>query len=394
MPADPGDAPGDRPPAAAVRDRAAAVGAVLGFSFSLGSASLILPLLALASGYDPATIGILTAISAVSQLALRLQLPAILAIVPDRTMIVAANGMMVASFALLLVSREIPAFVVAQLLQGGARAMFWTASQTHAVRSRDGVVRSLVIVQVVGNVGAFAGPAAAGIVAAGSLDSSLVLASAAGVVGLVAGLLMLRLAPYPKLRRGHGPRIWRRPGVDLACWAGYSAGGWRAMLSSFVPVALTAAGQAPEVVGALLAATEAAAMAPAGFLLRRRTPNIRRAIEIGVLVVTISLGILPAVVASAPLAGLVLVLGGVGSGLLMSLGPALASQSVGPEEQGEAIAVAGTFRAGALLITPAAVSAALTVVALPTGMVVAAFAIGGPALAAAASRSRAAAASA
>lgn len=373
---------------AVARDRIAGIVSVLGFSFSLGSSSLVLPLLALAAGYDAATVGILTATSAIAQLAVRLKLPDILAVVPDRALIVAANGMMVGSFGLLLVSREIPAFVIAELLQGGARALFWTASQTHAVRSRDGVVRSLAIVQVSGNVGTLVGPALAGLVAARSLDAALLLAGAGGALGLVTSLLLLRLPPYSRDRVPGQPRIWRRPGVDLACWAGYSAGGWRAMLSSFVPVALTAAGQTPEIVGTLMASSEAAGMAPAGLLLKLRTPDIRRMIELGVVLVALALAVFPVVAGSVLLAGLALVVGGVGSGLMTSLGAALASQSVGPEEQGEAIAVAGTFRAGALLITPAAVSVALLVVSLPVGMVVAAGAIGGPSLFAAVRRTR------
>jgi hypothetical protein len=62
----------------------------------------------------------------------------------------------------------------------------------------------------------------------------------------------------------------------------------------------------------------------------------------------------------------------------MSLGPALATESVSADERGEAIAVTGTFRAAALLVTPAAAAAALTVVSLPIGLVVAALALGGP----------------
>ena len=370
-----------------MRDRAAAIVAILGFSFALGSAGLILPLLALAAGYDPATIGILTAISAVSQLGVRVQLPAILAIVPDRTLILGANALMAASFVLLLVSREIPVFVLAQLLQGVARATFWTASQTHAVRGPTGVVRSLALVQLLANVGTLTGPAVAGILAGRSLELAVAVASTGAVIGLVFSTLLVPFAPYPRRRETVGPRIWQRPGVDLACWAGFSAGGWRAMMTSFVPVALTAAGQRPELVGSLMAASEAAGIAPAGVLLGRPTPNVRRAIEIAVIAVTLSLAALPAVVGAAPLAALTLIVGGIGSGVLVSLGPALASQSVPAHEQGEAIAVSGTFRAAALLVTPAAVSAALTVVALPAGMLVAAAAIGGPSMAAALRRS-------
>jgi len=41
---------------------------------------------------------------------------------------------MVGAFALLSFSSVIPAFIVAQLAQGAARAIFWTAGQTHVIR--------------------------------------------------------------------------------------------------------------------------------------------------------------------------------------------------------------------------------------------------------------------
>jgi hypothetical protein len=152
---------------------------------------------------------------------------------------------------------------------------------------------------------------------------------------------MATLPPFQPQQRNGGPRMWRRPGVDLACWSSYSAGGWRAMLSSFVPVALSAAGQPPEVIGFMLMITEGAALTASGILLRRRPSAVRRWLELAVVIVTGSLIVFPLAVASAALAGLALAVGGVGSGLLMTLGPALASESVNPEERGEAIAVTG-----------------------------------------------------
>lgn len=360
------------------REPTVAILSILGFSLSLAAAGLVIPLLAVAAGYNPAEIGALTAISAVSQLAVRLGLPWLLTRFPDRALIIAANVMMVGSFGLLLVNHELPSFVLAQLLQGAARALFWTASQTHAVRGRGNTVRSLAMVSTMGNVGQLVGPGIAGIVAAQSIEAGLVLAAAAAGIGLLAGIGMATLPTFPQTARDGRQRIWRRPGVDLACWASYSAGGWRAMLMSFVPVALAAAGQSPEIIGFLLMLSEGTGLAASGLLLRRRPPAVRRWLQVAVLIVGGSLILFPAVTGSAALAGLALMVGGLGSGLLMSLGPALATESVSADERGEAIAVTGTFRAAALLVTPAAAAAALTVVSLPIGLVVAALAIGGP----------------
>ena len=48
-------------------DQPAALGAVFIYSIALGVGTLALPLLALDAGYDAATVGLLTATSAVSQ---------------------------------------------------------------------------------------------------------------------------------------------------------------------------------------------------------------------------------------------------------------------------------------------------------------------------------------
>jgi MFS family permease len=360
------------------RESMVATASILGFALALSSAGLVVPLLAVAAGYDFTAVGILTAVSAISQLGFRLLLPWLLTRFPDRTLIVAANVMIAASFLVLLANLSIVAFAVAQLLQGAARALFWTASQTHAVRGRGGVVRSLALVQTMGNVGQLAGPPVAGLIASQSLQAALVFAAVLAIVGLVSGIGMATLPTFPRQDRAGQPRIWRRPGVDLACWASYSAGGWRAMLMSFVPVGLAAAGQPPEVIGFLLMAAEGSGLAATALLLRRRPPDVHRALQLAVLFVAASLIVFPIVTGSVLFAALTLAVGGVGSGLLMSLGPALASESVAPEERGEVLAVAGTFRAVALLVTHAAAAAALTVVTLPIGLLVAAVAIGAP----------------
>lgn len=360
-------------------DRAAAVVSIAGFSLSLGASGLVLPLLAISAGYDFATVGILTAISAISQLGFRLWLPWLLTRFSDRSMIVAANVFLVGSFGVLLLSADLPIFVFAQLLAGAARALFWTSTQTHAVRSKGNIVQSLSIVQAVGNVGQLFGPPIAGLIAAQSLQAGLVLCLAASAVGLVAGLGMATLPTFPRQPRHTGQqRIWRRPGVDVACWASYSAGGWRAMVMSLVPAALEGAGQPREVIGVLMMISEGMGLAASAALMRFRVPDVRGAIQLSVLMLMGALVSFPIVSGSAPAAALALAIGGLGSGLLMSLGPALATQSVGADERGEAIAVAGTFRAVALLITPGAAAAAIGLVTLPVGMVVAGLVIGVP----------------
>jgi MFS family permease len=362
-------------------DRTASVMAVSGFALSLGASGLMLPLLALSSGYDVIAVGVLTAISAISQLMFRLWLPWLLTRFSDRFLVVAANVMMVGSFLVLLLSTTLVVFIVAQLLQGSARALFWTAAQTHAVRGKGGIVQSLTLVEAVATIGHLAGPPIAGIIAAHSLEAGLLFASGASTVGLGAGLAMAVYPPFPPQTRRPGQRrIWRRPGVDLACWAMYGAGGWRAMIMSLIPALLAAVGQPRELIGLLMMVSEAAGLVVAGWLMRFRLSDVRAAILLGVTLVMVAIIALPVVAANPATAAFALVVGGLGYGLLTSLGPALATQSVDRAERGEVLAVAGTFRAAATLVTPAVAAGAAALMTLPFGMVIAGLAIGAPSL--------------
>jgi hypothetical protein len=82
------------------------------------------------------------------------------------------------------------------------------------------------------------------------------------------------------------------------------------------------------------------------------------------------------------LAGAFLFISGVGAGILQTLGPALATEAVGLEERGRAIASVGTFRAISLLVTPMGIGALIFLVpsaAVATAIV--AVAVGIPAMA-------------
>lgn len=359
-------------------DRTATAVVVLLFGFALGQGMLVIPLLALAAGYDAAAVGLLASVSAISQVGMRLTLPRFLARFPDRTMMATSCATLMASYLVLLASDVILAFVVAQLLQGTARAFFWTSSQTHALRSPSGSQRGIAITTVFGNIGTMFGPAVAGVIATFVLHAPLV----SGIVSAAAALIASRwldALPVYERRTGRGrPGIWRRPGVDLACWSNVSTGGWRAMLNSYVPVVLDAAGHPPAIIGVLLALADALVTTSAATLSRRPIRRVRRAIGVSVAITATSLAVFPFVAGSAVAAAIAIAIQGLASGVQMTLGPALAGQSVAPGEQGEAVAVAGTFRAASLLATPAAVSASLAVLALPVAIATAAVVIAIP----------------
>jgi hypothetical protein len=354
---------------------------VFAFSVSLGVGNLALPLLALAAGYDAVAIGLLTASSAIAQVILRLSLPILLGRYPDRSIIIVSCAMIGASFAVLILSTALPVFLAAQLLQGGARALFWTANQTHAVRTPGTPVRMLAQVGAVSNVGTLMGPLLTGIVATYSIMAAIGIGVVTAALGGLIAIGLTRLPAYERRTRTGEPRMWRQPGIDVACWSGFAAGGWRALMSSYVPVVLTAAGLPPGIVGGLMSAAELASTAALAALVRLPPSWTRVTLDVSIIVAAASLAALPWSGDNVAVAGLLLVLSGAGSGPMTTLGAAVARQLAHPADEGEAIAIVGTFRAFALLLTPAGVAAMLGVVGLASAVSGAAILIAIPSVA-------------
>lgn len=347
---------------APVADRGALLLAALTFSAALGVATVTIPLVALAAGYDAAAVGLLAAVAAAVQLAARLALPILLGRFADRTLIAAAGAMMAGTFATLLVSTALPAFVLAQVLQGAARAIFWTSSQTHTVRGQPEAVRGLVELTLAGNVGTLAGPVIAGFL--GTVD--LALALAAGVMaGTGAVLVAAVLHAHPPFDRARGAGILpllRREGVGMAAWASAVGGGWWSMLGSYVPVLLAAAGFRPDVIGLAVTASEGAGTLALAALRRVPAAAVRGLLAASTAGVVLALAAFAIAPASISAYLVVLVLGGAASGSVTALAPAVASLAARPEEQGDALALSGTFRAAALLGSPAAMAGLVTIV--------------------------------
>jgi MFS family permease len=361
-------------------DRPIALAVAFGFALSLGIAVVAVPLVALGAGYDPAAVGFLVATAALSQLSTRLTLPWLLGRYPDRSLIGLAALFMLGSFSLLLVSTALPAFLLAQVAQGAARAIFWTSSQTHAIRSGGSQVRRLVDLNLAGNAGTLTGPALAGMLATFGLPVALAGAGLAAALAAAGSPLMAAYPPYDRRRSAGAFRLLRRDGVDVACWANFVAGTWWSMLGSYVPVILVGAGLGSVLVGWLVTISEGAGAVM--LLVIRRLPPTR----IRPLVRGAALGEMAALVgiAAAPHAllayGALLVAGGASAGIVTTLAPALVTLAAGPHEQGDALALSGTFRSIAGLSAPAAVGALLSIAALPLALAGVAAGVAAPGL--------------
>lgn len=349
-----------------------------GFSLSLSLASVAVPLLALRTGYSGAEIGVLTALSALAQMTTRLCMGVGMRRFPDWMFIAVSMVLLAASNGLLILSAALAPFVVAQVMQGVARAFFWTGSQTHAVRMASSSVGGLAALQMFSSVGLLAGPVLAGLLIEISTSVALAVGAAIAAVTVVPTFLLTRLPPFVLPEDRHPQRVWRRPGVDVACWSGVTAGAWRGLLSSYVPVVLEAARQSPSTIGLLVSVANGASIAGVALVSRLRARWLVRSFFLGALAAGLGTA---AVAPLAPYmlpAAAALMVSGLGAGALQTIGPAIATDAVHPQERGDAIAAAGTLRAAALFLAPLGVAGLVTVMPLTAAMVVTGVLITGP----------------
>ena len=365
---------------AARSDRPVALVTAFGFALALGIGTVAVPLVALGAGYDAATIGLLAAIGAAAQLTTRFALPWLLGRYPDRLLIGLADILMLAGFVLLLASTSLPVFVAAQVAIGASRAVFWTSSQTHAIRSGGPPVRRLVDLNLAGNAGTLTGPILAGLLATVGLPFALAGAAIAVTVSAAGTPLMRRFPPYDRRQSGGALRLLRREGVDAACWANVVGGVWWSMIGSYVPVILVGAGLGPSVIGLLVTLSEGSGAVVLLALRRVRTAAVSRIVRwaaFGEMVALAGIAVAPQLVV---VYAALLMLGGGCAGCVTGLAPALVAMAAGEQEQGDALALSGTFRSIAQLGAPALVSASLALIALPVGLAALAIATALPGL--------------
>jgi MFS family permease len=351
----------------------------VGFSLALSISSVALPLLALQAGYSSIVVGVLTAVSAVAQLAIRLVIGALMRRYPDWLLVLLAAALLTTSTAIVSVSAALVPFVLCELAQGAARGAFWTGSQTHVVRGSSSAVSGMAKVNLASSVGLLVGPLAAGVLAETSLRTALLLATAVGALTCVPTLFLEHLPPFTRVKDRPPGLLWTRPGVDVGCAAATTAGAWRGLLGSYVPVALDAARQTSTLIGALVSVANGASLLGAASVARMQSGS-RRVFVAGTLGCGLSTALVAWTAGSAMLAGVLLAVSGLSAGALQTVGPALATDSVHPEERGDAIAASGTFRAGALLGSPLLVAGLLGAVALAPAMALVGSAIAAPAL--------------
>lgn len=348
------------------RDRTAGALASGIFSLALGIAFVAVPLLALEVGYSAPRIGALIAFSAVTQLIARSFTGPMMRKLPDKVFVVGSACLIAVSCLIVVASTSIVAFALSLGLQGVARAFFWTGSQTHAIRVSKSAVGGMAVVHLASGIGFLVGPVIAGVLTEDSAQTALIAGVVTGVGAILPALLLIRLPPFATVEKAEPGRIWRRPGVDAACWTGVTAGVWRGLLNSYVPVVLALAAQSATTIGILIAVANATALFGAGVAPWVRRAGPRASLTIGVLATGAGIGLLGPIASLPMLAAVALAVSGVGAGLLQTIGPAVATEAVHPEELGDVVASVGLFRAGALFAAPLGMAGLALV--MPVGM--------------------------
>lgn len=342
----------------------------LAYGVSLGAGTLILPLVALDAGYSQADVGLLTAASAVAQIAVRLVLGAAMRRFPDRALVTAAGALLLMSFVVIGLSDALAPFLMAELLQGASRACFWTGLQTHVVRGDAPIVKNLARANVVANIGILAGPITAGQVMERSSGAALVVGGVLAAAAVLLSFGMQRLAPFVTADLPVRSPLLRRPGVAAGCLAVGVAGSWRGFIGAYAPVVLGAAGHAAGTIGMLIAAANAATTVSTVALARLTIRDAPRIITVASLAVAVASASIGFVASTTALAGACLLAGGLGAGALQILGSAVATEAVHEEERGEAMAVTGTSRALALFSAPLGVAGLLQLTTLAPALAV------------------------
>lgn len=354
--------------------------AVLSFAVALGATTVIYPLLAVESGFSAGLVGLFTSISAGAQLSVRLALPWLLSVVPDRRLILAASGIMLVSALVLVGSQAWVAFVVAQLFQGASRAILYTSSQSHVVRAEGVAVNRLAQLAMASKIGGLSGPLIAGAVASIDVGLALWVTVFMGGLAAAASMLMAHRSPYQRATKEDRRGTWRRTELAAGYWTAFAAGGWRGLIGSYVPVLLSATGLAAGIVGALVSLTEGAHLVASTFLARAKRISLHRLRRLAAVGLLIGAGTLPLMIdLSVVAAAGALVLAGFCGGLVTTVGAAIANEHAISGEQGTALAVAGAYRAAGRMVSPSAVAAGAGLLGLPGAVAAVALLFTGPA---------------
>jgi MFS family permease len=324
---------------------------------------------------------VLVAVSALVQILSRSRMGVVMRRITTRALLGFAPAALAVMFVVVLVSPTLAALTAAWVLLALGRACFWTVGQTHSVRGPGNSMRGIARLNFYGSLGALTGPIIAGLLTELSVETALVAGAVLAAVAVVPSVFLERFPPFVKSQKKGGGAMWRRPGVDVACRSGVTAGAWRGLMDAYVPVVLEGARNSSTLIGVLVAVANATSVVGTVVINKIRDSWTVPVYVLSMLAAGVGLAVVGFVAGSPLLAGFALGLSGLGAGVLQTLGPNLAAISVGEQEKGDAMATYGTARTTAMFLAPLAVAGGIAVVPISAALLVVSAAIALPAFA-------------
>ena len=349
-------------------------GALL-FSLSLGITLVAYPLFVVGLGRSKTEAGLLVGMSAGMQVLTRWQLGSVMRAVSNADVVTGAALLMGLAVGVLVLWSGLAALVVSAVVQGVARACFWTGNQVQIVRSARSTPRAIATLNSVATVGMLVGPAVGGALAQSSFRAAFAAAAAVAILGVAPTLMLSRPAPFARVG-GHGYlELMRNRGVRVGFWASVAVGAWRGLLGSYVPIGLDAAGTSETVIGLIVAVANGAAAVGGYMAVSAEGPRVAAGVARWGAVTAVATAVVGFELHAALLTT-ALVVGGLATGLVQVLAITAVSQAVRPELQGDAVTIAGVARGLTLSGAPFGVAALLALGLGPAVLIVTAVLIG------------------
>lgn len=327
-------------------------GSTVLFATASGALSVLVPLILVSDHRSVVTVGAVVILAGVSQLAMRFATPRLMRRISDRALIAMACAAVAAAGGMALLGGGLALMAAVQLVHGIARALFWTAIQTHVVRDEASAVRGLAAVNVLGGVGLMAGPATVGWWShPNDIASAPIVAVVLGAAGAVLALAMRAMPPFEARRGFIRSELWTRDVVLGSCMSGV-AGAWRGLLDSFIPILLVALAYSESETSFLVAVSSAAIFVGAFLASPVSRLSHTPVYVVGVVLTSAVLVMLGALGRNDGLIVGAIIVGGLISGLFQTVGTAVAARSASADDRGDAVAVTGIFRSAAILAVP------------------------------------------
>lgn len=343
------------------------------FAGAMGVFGVIFPLHAMQSGMSHEVVGLLVAVGAGLQFASRFVVAVMVRRLGAPAVLVAASLMMALSCAGLLQS-SVAGLLGGQVLQGVARAFFWTGSQVLATHLNAVPVSAMRTVNLASGLGGLVGPIVAGLLWAWDWTAAAIFGAASALIAFLLATVLMRLG------RGGLDRVdssvesmrmyevWGSRAVRQSCYLNGAAGAWRSLMDSYVPVLLASWGLPGGLIGAVVGVGNGAVLMGGAISVRIARRGLPAASSFGLGAAAFGLAAVGVWGQHPWVAAVCLGLSGLGVGVLQTVGPAMAVEAVPEVGRVNALTLAGISRAAALMAVPLGMSGLVTVLSVPLGV--------------------------